>query len=824
MDLGRVFRRFTSRGVPSDPAAAAVRAYLEEAAAAAPNRFRLPKVEDLEAGQALLDAEPRDQVLALRAAFDALCGALRSSAALGASRKNAIRLQALKNLASRLLRKRLPYDSEDLEAMIQAVAGKTAQDDWLPTGGLLRAVELHVRQHGLDDPLRAALLHLRQKADSSTFQRIVEGVPQRPELAEKVTRILEETGEASVLRESPWGREVGAWLAALEPGPKAAWTDLLVHAAKARGRNRPPRNWDAGAAALVGAVGAEAFARRLEGWLAGLEIDPESPDPNAELIRGLIWVAAGLEAETAAPLLGAFTERCFKKVPGLGARSVLLGNAGLFALGALPAGWGVAELSRLKGKLRYPSARKQIEKVLQDAAKRAGKTTEELEEMAVPDFGLDASGCRVETLGDVQAMIRLNGSDPVALTWRGPDGKERKTVPAAVKRDHPDELKAVKRLVKEIKDVMSGQSGRLERLFLAERRWPLAEWRRLYLDHPLLSGLTRRLIWRFDSGEASVAGLAEGDRIADQAGAPLEGLGDETRVALWHPIDEPAERVLAWRRRLADLEITQPFKQAHREIYLLTEAERQTEVYSNRFAAHILKQHQFHALCQQRGWRYDLQGQWDSYNVAERPLEPHGLSAQFWVQPTSDDVTGAGVFLYLSSDQVRFVGPNTAPVALAEVPPLVFSELMREVDLFVGVSSVGNDPGWADGGIEGHGAYWQSYSFGELSLAAKTRRDVLAAVVPKLKIAELCALDDRYLKVRGRRRSYKIHLGSANILMEPNDQYLCIVRGWDKSASGQKIRLPFEGDGMLSIILSKAFLLAEDDKITDPTILAQIGR
>ena len=45
--------------------------------------------------------------------------------------------------------------------------------------------------------------------------------------------------------------------------------------------------------------------------------------------------------------------------------------------------------------------------------------------------------------------------------------------------------------------------------------------------------------------------------------------------------------------------MTQPIKQAHREIYLLTDAERQTQSYSNRFAAHILRQHQFTALCQQ---------------------------------------------------------------------------------------------------------------------------------------------------------------------------------------------------------------------------------
>jgi hypothetical protein len=34
--------------------------------------------------------------------------------------------------------------------------------------------------------------------------------------------------------------------------------------------------------------------------------------------------------------------------------------------------------------------------------------------------------------------------------------------------------------------------------------------------------------------------------------------------------------------------------------------------------------------------------------------------------------------------------------------------------------------------------------------------------------------------------------------------------------------MPSEGDRTLAIILSKAFLLADDRKITDPTILRQI--
>jgi hypothetical protein len=148
---------------------------------------------------------------------------------------------------------------------------------------------------------------------------------------------------------------------------------------------------------------------------------------------------------------------------------------------------------------------------------------------------------------------------------------------------------------------------------------------------------------------------------------------------------------------------------------------------------------------------------------------------------------------------------------------------MRDVDLFVGVASVGNDPIWQDGGPEGrYRDYWHSYSFGELSGTAATRKQVLERLVPRLKIAKRCSFSDRFLIVRGDKRTYKIHLGSGNILMEPNDQYLCIVPDSRSRTKQSELFLPFEGDNTLSIILSKAVLLAEDTKIKDLTITRQI--
>jgi len=335
-------------------------------------------------------------------------------------------------------------------------------------------------------------------------------------------------------------------------------------------------------------------------------------------------------------------------------------------------------------------------------------------------------------------------------------------------------------------------------------------------------------------------------RIVDVHDKMVEHLSGDTVVSLCHPINNVSDYVLTWRRWLMEHEIVQPFKQAHREIYVLTDAERQTRIYSNRYAAHIVRQHQFNALCAARGWHNVLKLLVDGeFPPASISLPDWNLRAEFWTDAAGDeygvDTDERGTFYYLATDQVRFypidaaqVGghaysrgqiPTDDPVPLQNIEPLVLSEVMRDMDLFVAVASVGNDPTWCDGGPDGrYRDYWTSYSFGDLSATAQTRKDILEGLVGRLKIAGRCSVEGKFLRVRGDIRTYKIHMGSGNILMEPNDQYLCIVAspGQARGGASSKLFLPFEGDNMLSVILSKAFLLAEDKKIKDTTIIRQI--
>lgn len=69
--------------------------------------------------------------------------------------------------------------------------------------------------------------------------------------------------------------------------------------------------------------------------------------------------------------------------------------------------------------------------------------------------------------------------------------------------------------------------------------------------------------------------------------------------------------------------------------------------------------------------------------------------------------------------------------------------------------------------------------------------------------------------------TYRIHCGSGNILIAPENRYLYIIPDSARPAKESKLFLPFEGDSRLSEIISKALLLAAD-KIKDPVILRQM--
>lgn len=626
----------------------------------------------------------------------------------------------------------------------------------------------------------------------------------------------------AILAHPRWRELLGSELAALPESQRAAWQALLLLAGEAKGSAAKPR-WLAAVEKEVMRLGRSEFsavlAQLLQGLLAILPRDVPPFDVDKTFFKGLVWLAQVAEPRAIAPVLGTLGQFCYAKIAGFGARDHTVGNACVVVLGQLGRP-GVLQLSRLRAKVRYDNSAQAIAKALNQAAERAGVSTDELEEAAVPDYGINHEGYSRRQFGEAIAELQLSGACTLESRWLDAAGKPLKSVPAAVKREYKAELAAWQIDLKELPSVLAAHRHRLESAYVLRRTWNGADWHERFVAHPVLGWLGRRLIWRVEDGGEARHGLWHGDRFLAADGSAQAAPAADAQLSLWHPIHSSADEVQAWRALLSRLALCQPFKQAHREIYRLTDAERETRTWSNRYTGHLLRQHALASLCRERDWGYVLMGQWDGRNVPGRALPAWNVAASFEVErdtQLNDQYSDAGIVRYVASERVRFwrCDDDQDELPLADVPPLAFSELMRDIDLFVGVCSVAINASedefllLRERGIDP--SYW--------SAQADTRRDTLVDALSRLPISPRCRLQGPYLQVQGDVRGYRIHLGSGNVLMDPNNQYLCIV---EAKQSEPSLFLPFEGDRLLALILSKALLLANDRAIKDPGILAQI--
>ena len=782
------------------------------------------KPKDLAAGRAMIALEPQQHTeLLLQLMKQYIKEFRRINSSYSSSDLNIT--QALQMIISQLLRRKLPYHDADLTALLKMANASWKTFGWYrPHKAILGAIERHYKDNKIPKELISHLKNVRNLSRGGFFS-----YAEDTELYDRVNIILGEKKKSALKPDFYWSRSMRADIDGFMAEQHQLWTKLLEHTVSAKA-SRPSKKWLNEAKQQIDAIGETEVVDKIVHWFSLLRDEkfdemPLKDDTNNTIIKGLVWMTMQLPAEQIArevKLLGIYS---FRKIPGVGAVSTRAGNACLHVLGQLPGLDSVAMLNELMQKVKYPSARRLIEKALDSAAELNNMSREDLEELSVPHYGLDKNGQLKECIDNVTAFTVIEQAQRVQLLWQKEGGKEQKSIPAHIKETHVAEIKELKKTVKDIQATLQSQTWRIEKLFFSDRQWKFSDWMPRYMQHPLLQHSTHKLIWLLGEGTNSLSAMMLNGNLVDVNGQAIEIDDDSTTVKLWHPVSRSAEEVMKWREFLYEHEVTQPFKQAHREVYILTDAERQTEMYSNRFAAHVLKQHQLNALCQQRGWQYYLQGDFDSANSPTLNLPQHDLSVEFWLDGVESSVNEMGIFNYVSSDQVRFMR-NAELLPLDTIDIRLFSEVMRDVDLFVGVCSIGNDPRWQDGGLHpDFNDYWREYSFGELGANAQIRKEVLEKLIPRLKIAEQCEVKERYLVVKGKLRTYKIHLGSANILMEPNAQYLCIVEGRSKKKDySDKLFLPFEGDHRLAVILSKAFMLAADDKITDRTIISQINR
>ncbi|NUS13923.1 MAG: DUF4132 domain-containing protein [Streptomyces sp.] len=820
------------------------------------------------------------------------------------------------------------------------------------------------------------------RAGVAELSRWLPLVPERPAalagLRRRVDALLPPDGSGlhwSVLDgDDAYGPRMRAEHAGLLASPGVG--GLLTHCATLE-QVRAGVRWQATAAELIAAAprGPEAVRELLVGFAAQPECRCEyrgsfgevgvgyglTGRSNTALVRGLLWVLAGLAtAGTAGGTAGVAAEEAVRLAAGCAmnagtgiggrggtSRSEQVANTAVAVLAGFdgePGGRAAAELAALRRKVRNRTVLKGAERAQQEIAGRAGVVPSQLRERVVPAAGLDAEHRREVVLPDGStAVLAVDAAGAASLSFRTAKGRRVASPPASAKREAAAEVAALKGELKELRRLLAAERARLEELLASGASWNGADWQRLYADHPVVGALAKALLWEVRPSDLDDAGHSQdvtarrpeaqtgpgpgprsrttnhatrphaqaraGTGAAAQNDTPAgtgaeaqndtpAGIGAQARtgaqaqdqaandtgdakdqdgpgtgarggraggdgwwvgvperagagwvlagadgtatpvtaadtVRMWHPLRAAAADVAAWRTEVTDRELRQPFKQAFREVYLLTPAEEATGGYSNRFAGRVLRFGQARSLMGARGWSASQLGFWDGGYEGEavRPVPAAGpleWRARFDYQAVEEaGMTRSGTADLCSSNRVRFErrppGARWTPVTLAEVPPLVLSEALRDVDLFVGVASIAADPRWRDSADGRMAGSWREAAFGPLPPSAQVRAEALARLLPRTRIAGRVELDGRFLRVRGDRTAYRIHLGSANVLMEPHDAYLCIVPARRPSAAAGRVFLPFEEDGgVLAEVLSKAFLLADDAAITDPSIVAQL--
>ena len=254
--------------------------------------------------------------------------------------------------------------------------------------------------------------------------------------------------------------------------------------------------------------------------------------------------------------------------------------------------------SRQFGSQRQASERRAAEIGLANLARTAGyidplRLQWAMEARSVQDLagdGVSASAGKVTV-----ALTIDDAGEPQLRVTRA--GRTLKTIPAAA-RAQP-EIKALAGRVTEVRRQRRRMRSSLELMVVRAEAVSGAELSEL-CRHPVLFPLLGTLVL---AGEG-IAGypMPDGRSLRDHAGA-LHAVGHGELLRIAHPFDLLAGGDWPeWQRDCLTRRERQPFKQVFRELYLLTEQEREDVTFSRRYAGHQLQPRAALALLGGRGW------------------------------------------------------------------------------------------------------------------------------------------------------------------------------------------------------------------------------
>ena len=368
------------------------------------------------------------------------------------------------------------------------------------------------------------------------------------------------------------------------------------------------------------------------------------------------------------------------------------------------------------------------------------------------------------------------------------DGKALKSIPAKLKKHaYVAELKKAEKHLRE-------QYRRAKKMLeeAMEDGTPLFAYEiaNIIENNPVIAPLLQTLVFELDTAlgfyEDGVLVAPDGTRTAVAADAELK---------IAHALDLYESGTWAtYQKYLFEKGIKQPFKQVFRELYVKTADEHGKET-SLRYAGHQIQPAKTVALLKTRRWVIDgTEGLQRVYYKANIIARIYALAD--WFSPADIEAP--------TLEWVDFFDRKTfKKLPIDDVPDLIFTEVMRDVDLVVSVAHVGGvDPEASHSTVE-------------------MRRAIAQFNLPLFKLDNV-RLAGAHAHIHGTLGDYTVHLGSG-IVQQKAGAMINVLPVHSQHRG--RLFLPFlDEDPKTAEILSKIVLFAEDGKIKDPFILEQISR
>lgn len=448
--------------------------------------------------------------------------------------------------------------------------------------------------------------------------------------------------------------------------------------------------------------------------------------------------------------------------------------------------------SRQFGAQRRASEAKAVAISLENLARNAGysdvtRLTCAMETAIIESYAEFFSPKMVE---DTEIFIEIGELGEASILCKK-NGKLLKSLPAKLKKH--DYVIRIKETHKELKE----QYIRGKKLFEQSMEDGVvfsAEEIENLMKNPVLMPILKTLVFRSEKGLGFFQELSL--RSLTEEGECIIPLKPEEELKLAHALDLYREGSKVWERYQLYFfkeKIKQPFKQVFRELYVKTKEE-EKETNSLRYAGHQVQPSKTIALLKTRRWMVEgeegLQKVYYKENIVARIY-----ALADWFSPAEIEApTLEWVCFYDRKDGRE--------MRIEEVPDLIFSEVMRDVDLAVSVAHVGGvDPETSHSTIEMRKAIF------DLNLRLFKLNNV--------------SFSENFALIQGKRGEYSVHLGSGIIHKKAGTTINVLPV---HSSHRGRIFLPFvDEDPKMAEIMSKILLFAEDEKIKDPFILEQLS-